>query len=737
MKLFNIKKIGYIYILIIAIIFLNNSLESFEIENNSQIKNQNIKSETLTLTDTSIYLSVNWFNYDKNSENLILSNKVQDILKNEIENKIKYSTEIKLSINADVKITGYINELKIVDERKNQNNEVIEKRIKILFEWKLENVYNNNIITVRKNIFEEYTFKTKLYSEEIGLTEKEAVENFLKSAAIKLYDDLSEVISTEKKNILQDRIKFSIIKKKKKEAESSKSDTIVKSPETQFKVSGRVTFEDENIKVAGNVTASGETKDNINKITSKQNIDFYANLASTKISGTFSTRINDYDYKKNEIDKIYLEYAQKKFTLAAGNIFTNFSKIMFNNSFEGLFADIKFNNLISMKALAGREKTPHNNINFERFNYGLNFNINFSKDASLSVNSVYSNDDKNSIVYDTTALIPLRNLLTSIKGLYRYESLKFDYEIIKSMTKNLDTKKNDDDKALLFNINYRTVKQIAALGYSYIGPDFYTANGLATIDREKIFGNYNAKFISNLPIFCSFNLQRDNLNKNNDLTNYLIEEKISADYSPFKKGTNQLSKNILVQNTFNYRKNYNKETNQKPKDKDTINNIYRLNITNSLFKNAYRILLAFEKEKEKDDIQLIDNSIKTFEFGNNYQKKIIEPLELNAAAKFRYKENNDITDKMLNSSITLNYKKENFDSIFEYYIDSTLSSLEGSDMITQKFKLSNEFTLTPVSEKDKRRVILKLDFGYEINRFELSENNFDKFTVTSGMIINF
>jgi hypothetical protein len=388
-----------------------------------------------------------------------------------------------------------------------------------------------------------------------------------------------------------------------------------------------------------------------------------------------------------------------------------------------------------LKALLGRDKEGKNNINYSKNSAGLNLGKTYQKKYKVNLNFVYTQDDKNSVDIDST-LTPVKNYLVGSNGKLKFsKALTVDYEFVWSYF-NDNTKADSNivyDNAINVKTSYKFKKSLTFLDYYRVGPDFNTMNGIATVDREKYTLGYTNK-MKLLSLTTTSKYQKDNLENQEDKTNYLLEYNMNSSCNPLKSLKNLNFKKLMLSADLSYRRNYNElKNNPLSRDNDLRNWVYKLKVSNSMFKNAYSYYFSYEYEDENDKINFENTYTTNFEFYNGYKKKLLKLLNLDIKSKFRFKKVDEKIDRYLNGNFSLKYSKKKFSCLVDYYYDFNFSSTEDQD--SKKQKLAFEVKYSHKKKKITNEYNLKVDYNF--NKFENEENDYNKLLITTGLKVMF
>ncbi|HPG29259.1 MAG TPA: hypothetical protein PKY81_08030 [bacterium] len=681
-----------------------------------------------------IAINADWFEiadrYKNESEKYDFINKLKHSLTNykEFKNNILY-----VSAAGDLEIKGKIRELEFTATEKNQAGEVLETRLKVLYDFELINKITGKRLLRKDSVFKDYIYKTKKYSENTGITDAEAVEQIIQIISGEINYSTGSAIEAVYESLINELKEV----RKKSQAEKSEKGTVKSSPE--FRVFGKIESDYEYVHIDGNYQSAGEEKKETGRFNSKLYMD--ADLktgtgASLKASAI--AKYNNYLDKEKDLEKIYAEFrnAKKNLTVKLGNLFSDLGKNVFNNSYEGIYADYKISEKVSLEALAGREKEEGDNNNFLRLNAGLKTKWNYSKKNNLALAAIISKDDDNSIDFDSETLTPVKNSVISLSGKHRlnYSDLDYEFAFSKYDENSLDSTNGRNGRLIRINnaVNYKKHKFTAV--YSRIGSDYFSVNSVLTSDREKYSGSYETLFAGDKIVFGLNSLrQRNNLERYMNQTEYLIENSITAGYTPFSEDKKSEFNLLKFSADYMIRDNYYKMLNNQPKDKDLKNNILRLKIENKFFQRTLNCALIFETENEKDYMEKSKNRIDIFEASSYYSKKIITDVVLQTNIKYRIKDTDILKDKYLNGGISLKYNKNNFGTGIDYYIDFMESSVKINEIHRQKFGGNIEYSF----KKDKKNITFRSELIYEINDYERYENNYNKIGFLTNAVISF
>ena len=717
-----------------------NKIKEIILENfpdDEKIKNADEKKQSVRLRnieEPKITIYADWFEisdrYKTESKKYDFINKLKHVLSNfkEFKNNVSY-----VSASGDLEIKGKIRELEFTGVEKNSAGDVLESRLKVLYDFELINKITGKRMLIKDSVFKDYIYKTKKYSENSGKTDAEAAEDLIKTISGEINLSVNNTIEKVFASMI---IEMNEIRKNKPDAELEKS--AAKSA-AELKISGKIESDYEYVHIDGNYESAGEEK----KETGRFNTKLYINAdlktkngASLKASAI--AKFNNYLDKKKDLEKIYAEYKNSKrnLTIKFGNLFSDLGKNIFNNSYEGIYADYIISKKISLEALAGREKEEGDDNNFLRLNAGLKTKWNYSKKNNLAIAAIFTKDDDNSIKFDTETLTPVKNSIISLSGKHKlnYSDIDYEFAFSKYDGNSLDSTGGRNGRLIKINntINYKKHKITA--GYSKIGSDYFSVNSVLTADREKYTGSYEKLFAEDKILFGFNSLrQRNNLERYASQTEYLIENSVTAAYSPFYGDRKSEFGLLKFSADYMIRDNYYKMLNNQPKDKDLKNNIFRLKVENKFFQRTLNCVLVFEKEKETDYIEKNKNRIDIFEAYSYYSKKIINEVVLQTNLKYRIKNADISNDKYLNGGVSLKYNKKDFGTGLDYYIDFTESSVKINEIHRQKFGGNIEYSF----KKDKKNITLRSELFYEINDYERYENNYNKTGFLTKAVIYF
>ncbi|MBP7653994.1 hypothetical protein KA977_11265 [Candidatus Dependentiae bacterium] len=688
-------------------------------QNDKHIKSGNIN----------INISADWFSvadrYKTETDKYDFTNK----LKHSITEFTNFDKPVSYSSTGDLILTGKIEELEFAITEKDANDQPLELRLKILYNYELTNKTNNKKIIKENGIFKDFIFKTKNYSEHSGLTERDAIDELIKLVSIDINSSINKITDNTYDSLLTE-------KKQKQEIEKNEFPKDSKSMQN-LKITGKVEIDYEHITIDGNYESAGENSKETNRFTSKQYIDFdWKNSKNIIFKGGIITKLNNYLDKRKDLEKLYAEYKKNNITLKFGNLFTEFSKNTFNNSYEGLYLDYKILDDMNIEAFAGREKAPHDNLNFTRLNAGMKTKWNYSDKNNFSVSAVFSKDDENSISFDSSNISPEKNTIFSFSGTHKTDLLVMDYEYAGSWYDDdiMDTLNKWSGSAIKFNSSLKKNNHKINAGFSRITPNYNSINSSITADRQKYNGGYETLFINGKIIFNFSTLyQYDNLDKSQTSIEYLKENLFSIGYTPFSDKKNNLFQSLKLSADYQMRDNYNKQLTNQPNDKDIKNNILKIKSESKFLNRSLSCIFLYEKEKENDYIEKNIKKTKIYEASSNYSKKILEYFLISSNIKYRVKSSDSVKDKYINGSASLKYNKRLLTSGLNYYLDIIESSIQNNDIYRQKYGINIEYSF----KKESKNISIRSEIIYETNDYERTENNYNKLNLITNLIINF
>jgi len=685
-----------------------------------------------------IPLGVAWLDYNKNELAAVASKDVVNILKNKIENAFKENGDYDISDAAQLKITGKIVDFKIVDERVNDQNVALERRIELLLDIELSEIKTATKLFTKKGLYNELKYYTVDFSKEMGKSEKESLDELFNASSEKVMNEINKKVEGIKDKLRsggKKEIQLSDVQKGLIE------NMMPKTPkqEPPKPVSGSIELENEHIAVSGALESSGEPKKKYDKFTTRENINI--NIPVNKggtLTGLINIKTMNYEDKNAQLEKILFTYKKGKLLVSAGDVFPNISKIVFNKSLEGLYTEYKFKEggKDGLRAFAGREGTAYEGIYFARYDAGLSLTKIFQKKHQIDFNFAYIADDENSIGFDSD-IIPVKNILTGVFGKMKYtKEFSIDWEMVYSLY-NENTRVSSEyykDLAADVKAAYIKNKRNFTLSYYSAGPDFVTINGIATSDREKYTLSFSDEYFKKLTVTSVMLFQHDNLTKWNIKTGYLKENSLSLNYSPFKQSKNENLKNISAVNGLSLKRNYNRFIDTlTPADKELKTTTNNFKISNSMFKGKYSCYAAFDYDYEDDIFNLTKTFTKNYEVFNGLKYKIIKIISFDFNNKLRYKTSNDKTDRYINGNISLAYQKNKIVAGIDYYYDINYTSVEGQD--SKKHKLGGNFEYTVKKKKLTNKFNIKLT--YDINSYEDETQDYKKLNLLTSLKILF
>ncbi|MBP7653115.1 hypothetical protein KA977_06815 [Candidatus Dependentiae bacterium] len=693
------------------------------------------QTQSISSVDYKVSIFINWFNHNENEAPLVNKLGLRDYLKNELEKSFKNSSSsYDVNLNGQFKLEGLIKNFQLVDNRVNSSNQVLEKRYELLVDFKIVSSQDGKIITEKKNFYTEYLYYTPVYSVEIGISDKQALDEFVIESANKIHDEADKIFKDIREQLKTGK-KIIELSSEQKSLINSMS---AKPAQPLKKISAVVSLSNEDIQVKGDIESSGELIEHNNKVSA--DAEFKVNLKDKTgiFAGLLKLKGSNYDEREYDLDKITAEYKTKSLVITAGNIFPMFTKMTFNNSQEGIMIDYKIpGNKEVLKFFAGRDRRPEDFQNFERLNLGLNLNIAIDKKSSGIFSFVYSEDDRNSIVYDSNVFIPGKNTLISFSGkILPFSKLTVQYEFIYSYFTDLSVNTESIiGNAIEIKTNYApNNNNNCMLNYIRIDPDYVTMNGIATIDRQKFDFTYINKSVKDLNIKFSTIYQNDNLDEYFDKTNYLNSYTSNLTYLPFTKNDIKPLNKIKIENTSELRKTYNELLSGNSKrDKYNENLLFNFKISNTLLSNALNLYVSYERENEDDKVNFTISKSRQYEYYNSYTKKIFNILNIDLRGKYRYKTIDEKKDKFINGSCSLKYSKNSVSSSISYYYDLNKTSVIDQD--SKKQKLEYEFIFLQKLPKIKNNYTLKI--VYDINDFENSDMNYKKLSAFTGIKMEF
>ncbi len=721
-----------LYVIILSITFFNAS-ENIFCADIPTAAAKNSEALNNRANDT-VEIFVNWFNYSPKIEDVIKTNDIQNILKNEFEINIKEDKIYKLNPAAQLIINGEISDYKIINSRISETGIALEKRIELLLNFLLKENTNNKTLFEQRNFYLDYSYKTLEYSNTAGKNDKEAVREFLTQSGKKIYHEINGYIKSNLDKLPKKKKSIELNEEQKKILENLLPPAEAQVGKPQIKFSFQLS--DEEIRVRGNLSSSGEKSDKYNTIKFAGNSDIRANVKyanGNELSGALKLK-GDKDDKSIDLDKINVKYKAEKYEFEAGNLSLLFSDVVFNNSIEGFILDyaIAPGNK-NLKIFAGRDKEPKDFKNFLRYSAGLNYTEKLKNNQSLKFNIIYIDDKKNSIEYDSAAFQPGENLIISNNlKLNILKNLQSDFEFAYSFF-TFDKAVSDTyitGFALSLNNTYKYKKAIFTGKYSRISPYYNSMSAVFTGDKEKIFFDANLKMSEQFNYKVSSEYQEDNLDREDDKKNFLFTHKFDAVEKPFSKDS--LFKNVDFENGLEIRKDYNLVIKDNSRDKDLMNYIFKMKCNNAISRNV-SVYALFEFEKERDNTDASSYFTRNYEFFNNIKTMLYKIVNVNFRSKYRYKVLSEKKETLLNSSISFNYSNEAVALSLDYYHDLNLTSIVNQDSAKKKIEFDVKFY--PKVKITKNTVNFKLT--YDINTFEDSELNYKKIAFFSSLKIDF
>jgi len=703
-----------------------------EIEKRKNVLNPPIKKEEERRVEEKLEININYFTLVNQIERIVKEKKVEQYIHHYLEEAFRESGKYNLSPTAIFQLNGKIQDFKIVDEHKNTEGKVIERRIELLLDYELKEITTNKSLYKYTGLYSEIKYFTEEYSKELGRNEEEVIQELIKTTIENIYKNIDKYFESIKAQIILTKRQIELTNVQKEVLSR-----IFKKEEVEYKkeIRGTLLVENEHINISGSLENSGEEKKQQNKFTTKENISFIYPIKKGVIKGQIETKTTSYD-KNADLERINLDYQYKNLIINLGNIYTNFSALTFNNVNEGM--KVKYNypeNRRILEFILGRESRAREHQNFRRYNVGFKLTNNLTSLNNFTIINVYTEDDKNSISYDTS-LQPIKNLLFGTTGKIKIsESYLIDFEYINSYYAN-NTYFSDDwvrDAAISLKNLYKKEKFIGYFNYSKIGKNYYTANSVLTTDRQQFLLGCNQNFTL-FNYFLTAKIQNDNVNSSDTTTNYLNEYSFQLNYLPFITIDEEQSKikNFQLTNQLVYRKEYNKISDEE-RTKDIENISYNLKIKNDLFNKKLRCYAGINLEREKDKILEEKEYTRYFEAGEDIINiEIMKNLLFNNMLKFRYSKYNATIYRYVNGRINLNYSKENINCGFDYLLDISEQTNRTQNSRKHNFILNFEYSYYRVIN-----TTFYLNFTYNINSFANRELEYDKHSIITGLRINF
>lgn len=240
---------------------------------------------------------------------------------------------------------------------------------------------------------------------------------------------------------------------------------------------------------------------------------------------------------KVRLRNAYLTAERPEHWKATGGYFSeNYSSFTLNSSLLGLNTSYHLSDSSRFRLFGGRDSRARPQESFRRYVYGGRFEWDPAEKNTLSLSSVRTEDDDESLSQgEAIGISPEENIVGSIEYNGQVtENLQIQAEYASSnfdSSPATDTGSADHERAAKTSLRWRPFQATELRGYyEEVDPNFTTLSGFARTDRELYQLNWNQKLSRSLSLLTEYEIWEDGLESTttNDVTDWTVE----TNYTP-------------------------------------------------------------------------------------------------------------------------------------------------------------------------------------------------------------
>ncbi len=658
---------------------------------------------------------------------------VTEVLKTEIEKSLKESG-FEINLTASLSVYGTIRELEIEDLRSNNAGQVVQRKVRILLDFGVLDESAAREVVRKINHKQEMEYYTEVYSVELGLTQKELMEEKFLPAVAK------EIVAYIQKNASKFPKVAAAAAPGKKVTLSDKERAEMKQIGSRKLVSYVLAFENERIDVPKGVpTAAGANKRQTNRFSNTNTIKLEPmQLGDDEIKGVAIVKQFPDDKRNVTVQQGLVEYKMGLDNqLKAGTVNATISKYSFSQTVKGMTLEHKqeaFGVGNTFLVMGGRDFKSSGIGDLPRYTHGASWKMAFGDAADA--NFIYSATRDANVTTSGPTRSDVDNRMYGVFGKIDFPtSTKFTYDVERSMQKDdasRDTAPYARGSVHEFKLT-QGIKSLNLSGEYYQGDqNFKTVYGSATSDRKRV--GYTADFPGKLG-FVDYALNyggtRSNKLTQRSLVDVLKNAGLKLTVKPFGESGRDFLKNLAFTNEEAKTHSFDDVDNGTTRTKDNDNFKYALGMKSAI--GDYNLGADFNETHDRDNLSTTFLKTRETKYEQGLTHAFQEVIKTDFKWTIRNKKTGAQTDRFNTFGATISRDFKPLVAQFDYLYDIKRGTAASQN------STKNRFTLDLSMSKDlgQYKMSMSLKSDLEVNRFADPTTNHHKLTTTAGIKISY
>ncbi|MEK8022366.1 MAG: hypothetical protein AAB229_01020 [Candidatus Hydrogenedentota bacterium] len=665
---------------------------------------------------------------------------VVGILKRAIERTLLSDTGFTLSTTAALSLSGTIRELTITDRRTDANGRPLERLVQIRVDFAVLDEGTGRDIVERKNFIRELNYYTDTYSLELGMTDREAIEEKL---LVELAEAIHAVLDRER-----DRLPVTAPAAPREKVELSDEEKALLGgvgppvPRRKY-LSWNLNFEDEIINIPeGTLAAAGQNKFTTNRFTQTTTMKLEPiRWDNSEVKGVAIGK-----YEPREIRALSLQRGELEYLVNPNNLFkfgtvsATLNKYVFDQTLAGASYDGKYefggmkHNLL---VIGGRDFRANGLGDLPRYSVGGAWEAAFKDIVKVRFLADAARDQDPTVAAGVRTQVDnqIYGISGSAKAPWKHSTeLKFDLD--RSYHKEIrlpDTTYNRGDLLdLRLTQKYHDLTLEGV--YTYVDENFRTIYGSATSDREKlgVTANLPGK-VKWIDYTWRGEATRSNRVANRTSVDVLLTSGLNLVSKPFATWKSPYLNKSVFTTDYSLRRTYDdiKVVGTAPSN-NRENFKASFNVKNTLW-DIYTTSFTWDDERERDKLRFELQTIQELRWDNTVSKSINDFLKVELKGNYRSRDGGVQQDRFSTFGGSLSYEKDAFTGRFDYLRDLKRGTLQSQDSTKDRFTLDLSYT----NERAEFKNTLTARGDYEINDFAITANNHHRWTTLLGLKVIF
>lgn len=660
-------------------------------------------------------------------------------LKREIERMITADTAFELGTTAILALGGNIRDLTIDNLRVDPVTGPLQKIARIRVDWTVIDETTGKELIRKKNLLKELEYYTDTYSLELGLTEREALEEKL---LIDLAKAILEELRKEEKNLPRtpEGKKIELTPEEKEEL-----DKIGAVPEEKRKIlSWNLDFQDEAIHIPkGTLAASGQKKKTTNRFiqTTTVKLEPWKVGKEGEIKGVTIGKYEPAEIREVTLQRGELEYQiNVNNLLKLGTVSGSLNKYVFDQTVAGFFFDrnMKFLGMDhNFQAIGGREFRPTGIGDLPRDNIGAAWKTTYGA-AKNETKWIVDLTRDNEATVTSGVRTQVENRIYGSSGKFTVPKVGtvLEYNWLRSEHKEDRGRDTSYLPGDLYEVkaSHKWMDVSMKADYYFADEKFRTIFGSATTDKRKM------TLTADLPgqrgtLEYKFNTEWTRTSKVTvrNLVETLWLGGTNMTWTPFKDGKLELAKNLQFPGEASLRRTYDDVKFTGTPQGKNLENFRFLGGAKTKYKDLYTVNASYSQDRERDRLKNTLFISEEFKWENTLTKRLFDLIDASAKGNYRTKDAGGVQDRFVTAGATLGYKKDDFSAQFDYLRDVKRGTVKSQDTTKDRFTLD----LATSFENGPFKNTLSVRGDYEKNFFDNAGQNHDRFTTNVNLKVAF